>query len=112
MEDKSREILHFSAFCYYGGNIAVRYFRNIDKSTLRSACHAWQACVLCKGIYDSVFAHFCPYGGYITCDVSEITIKAPCEAAHINERYVRIEISDFVMRTFLLDIFSCILYRT
>ena len=72
MEDNSREILHFSAFCYYGGNI--------DKSTLRSACHAWQACVLCKGIYDSVFAHFCPYGGYITCDVSEITIKAPCGA--------------------------------
>ena len=44
--------------------------------------------------------------------MEEITIKAPCEAAHINERYVRIEISDFVMRTFLLDIFAYILYRT
>ena len=27
------------------GNIAVRYLRNHDKSTLRSACHAWQACM-------------------------------------------------------------------
>mgnify|MGYP006946693035 CR=1 FL=1 len=25
------------------GNIAVWYFRNNDKSTFRSACHAWQA---------------------------------------------------------------------
>ena len=27
------------------GSIAARYFRNHDKSTLRSACHAWQACM-------------------------------------------------------------------
>ena len=31
--------------------------------------------------------------------------KAPCEAALIGERHVRIEISDFVMRTFVLLIF-------
>ncbi len=41
---------------YYVGNIAMRYFRNKDKSTLRSGTQ--------------------------------------------NERHVRIEISDFVMRTF------------
>ena len=33
-------------------------------------------------------------------DISEITAKAPCEAARIHEQHVRIEISDFVMRTF------------
>ena len=31
------------------------------------------------------------------CDVSEITTKAPYEAALTCERHVRIEISDFVM---------------
>ena len=36
----------------------------------------------------------------IACDVSGITTKAPCEAALMGERYVRIETSDFVMRTF------------
>ena len=36
------------------------------------------------------------------CDVSEISTKAPCEVALIGERHVRIEISDFVMRTFVL----------
>ena len=36
------------------------------------------------------------------CDISGITTKAPCEAALIGERHVRIEISDFVMRTFVL----------
>jgi len=35
-------------------------------------------------------------------DISGITTKAPCEAALIGERHVRIEISDFVMRTFVL----------
>ena len=35
-------------------------------------------------------------------DISGITTKAPCEVALIGERHVRIEISDFVMRTFVL----------
>ena len=35
-------------------------------------------------------------------DISGISTKAPCEAALIGERHVRIEISDFVMRTFVL----------
>ena len=33
-------------------------------------------------------------------DISGITTKAACEAARIHEQHVRIEISDFVMRTF------------
>ena len=32
--------------------------------------------------------------------------KAPCEAALMGERHVRIEISDFVMRTFVLNLFT------
>ena len=36
------------------------------------------------------------------CDVSEIATKAPCEAALTVARHVRIEIADFVMRTFVL----------
>ena len=36
------------------------------------------------------------------CDISGITTKAPYEAALMGERHVRIEISDFVMRTFVL----------
>ena len=43
------------------------------------------------------------YVGNITRDISGITTKAPCEVALIGERHVRIEISDFVMRTFVLD---------
>ena len=35
-------------------------------------------------------------------DISGIMTKAPCEAALMGERHVRIEISDFVMRTFVL----------
>jgi len=34
-------------------------------------------------------------------DISGIAAKAPCEAALMGERHVRIEISDFVMRTFV-----------
>ena len=34
------------------------------------------------------------------CDISGISTKAPCEAALIHEHHMRIEISDFVMRTF------------
>ena len=34
-------------------------------------------------------------------DISGITTKAPCKVALIGERHVRIEISDFVMRTFV-----------
>ena len=34
------------------------------------------------------------------CDISGITTRAPCTAALENERHMRIEISDFVMRTF------------
>ena len=41
------------------------------------------------------------YSGNIACDISGITTKAPCEAALMGERHVRIEISDFVMRTFV-----------
>ena len=36
------------------------------------------------------------------CDSSGITTKAPCEGALMSERHMRIEISDFVMRTFVL----------
>ena len=35
-------------------------------------------------------------------DISGITTKVPCEVAIMGERHVRIEISDFVMRTFIL----------
>ena len=35
------------------------------------------------------------------CGISEITTKAPCGAALTRERYVCIEISDFVMHTFV-----------
>ena len=34
-------------------------------------------------------------------DISGITTKAPCEAALMGERHVRIEISDFALRTFV-----------
>ena len=37
--------------------------------------------------------------------MSGITTKAPCKAALIGERHVRIEISDFVIRTFVLMTF-------
>ena len=46
------------------------------------------------------------YSGNIACDISGITTKAPCEAALMGERHVRIEISDFVMRTFVLNLFT------
>mgnify|MGYP000110877500 CR=1 FL=1 len=46
--------------------------------------------------------HLFGYVGNIACDISGITTKAPCEAALMGERHVRIEISDFVMRTFVL----------
>ena len=35
-------------------------------------------------------------------DISGITTKAPCEVALMGERHVRIEISDFVICTFVL----------
>ena len=35
-------------------------------------------------------------------DISEITTKAPCEAAPMGECHVRVEISDFVMPTLVL----------
>ena len=35
--------------------------------------------------------------------IPEISTKAPCKVALIGERHVRIEISDFVMRTFVLS---------
>ena len=38
-------------------------------------------------------------------DISCITTKAPCETALMGERHVRMEISDFVMRTFVLCAF-------
>ena len=34
-------------------------------------------------------------------NISEISTKAPCEAALMDERHMRIEISDFVMRAFV-----------
>ena len=34
-------------------------------------------------------------------NISEISTKAPCEAALMDERHTRIEISDFVMRAFV-----------
>ena len=40
--------------------------------------------------------------GNIACDISGITTKAPCEAALMGECHMRIEISAFVMRTFVL----------
>ena len=39
-------------------------------------------------------------------DISGISTKAPYEVALIGERHVRIEISDFVMRTFVLNLFT------
>ena len=36
------------------------------------------------------------------CDISGITTKAPCGVALTDERHMRIEISDFVMRTFVV----------
>ena len=39
-------------------------------------------------------------------NISGITTKAACEVALMGERHVRIEISDFVMRTFILNIFT------
>ncbi len=33
--------------------------------------------------------------------ISKITTKAPCKAAHMGERHVRIEISAFVLRPFV-----------
>ena len=45
---------------------------------------------------------FLLYGEEIShSDISGITTKAPCEVALMGERHVRIEISDFVMRTFV-----------
>ena len=35
-------------------------------------------------------------------DIPGITTKAPYEAAHMGERHMRIEFSDFVMRAFVL----------
>ena len=43
------------------------------------------------------------YVGNIAYDISGISTKAPCKAALMGERHVRIEISDFVMRTFVLE---------
>ena len=40
------------------------------------------------------------------CNISGITTKAPCEAALMGERHMRIEISDFVMRAFVLMVWS------
>ena len=36
------------------------------------------------------------------CDIAGIATKAPCEAARMGERHVRIKISAFVMRTFVV----------
>ena len=47
------------------------------------------------------FAECFYYVGNIACDISGISTKAPCEAALMDERHMRIEISDFVMRTFV-----------
>ena len=44
-------------------------------------------------------------------DISGITTKAPCEAALIGERHVRIEISDFFMRSFVLDFIRGLAYN-
>ena len=46
------------------------------------------------------------------CDIFGITTKAPCEAALMGERHARIEISDFVMRTFVFpEIFAIHRFR-
>lgn len=42
----------------------------------------------------------------LLCDISGIKTKAPCEMALMGERHVCIEISDFVMLTFILDFFK------
>ena len=47
-----------AAFVIMERKYRLRYFRNINKSTLRSACHAWQACVQRNRRFR--FAHFCP----------------------------------------------------
>ena len=49
------------------------------------------------------------YEGNIACDISGIQAKEPYAAAFMGERYVRIEISDFVMRAFALFALFCLL---
>ena len=46
--------------------------------------------------------HFLMIPEISLCDISGITTKAPCGVALTDERHMRIEISDFVMRTFVV----------
>lgn len=52
----------------------LRCFRNIDKSTLRSACHRWQACVQRNRRFR--FAHFCPFSATGNCKYTAQRIAA------------------------------------
>ena len=45
-------------FLFYVGNIAVRCFRNNDKSTIRSGAHSWVPCAHRNRRFR--YAHFCP----------------------------------------------------
>ena len=51
-------------FFYYVGNIAMRYFRNNDKSTLRSGAHGWAPCAHRNLWFRD--AHCCPFEN-LTC---------------------------------------------
>ena len=56
---KTRDISHAcGSFSYYVGTIAVRFFRNNDKSTLRSGAHGWAPCAH-RNLWFR-YAHFCP----------------------------------------------------
>lgn len=51
------------------------------------------------------------YKDILRSDISYVTTKAPCEATRMGERHVRIELSAFVTRTFVLP-FACRLCRS
>ena len=50
---------------------------------------------------DVVYSVFLIIPEISLCDISGISTKAPCEAALIGERHVRLEISDSILHTFV-----------
>ena len=55
----ARSVKRMRAFFYYVGNIAQRYFRNNDKSILRSGAHGWEPYAHRNLRFRD--ARFCPY---------------------------------------------------
>ena len=73
------------------------YYLDLHRIEIKNCAQVQEACdarlfVLPKYFY---------YIENIAEQYSYITTKVPCEAALIHERHMRIEISDFVMRTFV-----------